>query len=131
MTQTISSFWCSGPFEVAGQLIDKRIRIGGKEAIIEGVQPFKRSENTAPGYTELLGMLPGQVFCPWRMAILFLIATHDEGRPGGCVKIQQVSFGGKTYKGPKQIALLFDITKPGVRGTTHWIDESTFEVLWT
>ncbi len=127
----MDEFWKKSPKKVAQDLSGKVVKHGKIRAVIKKAQGFSRKENQAGIYEPLLEMEPGGIYLPWNRAILFLIATHDRGAPGGCVLIREIEIKGVLYKGPQKVAEQLHINKTHLwmKGATRWLDDTTFEIL--
>ncbi|MDP3735104.1 MAG: DNA-3-methyladenine glycosylase [bacterium] len=117
--------------EVAKNLIGMTMVVGKLDAVILEAKGYSRSDNEKDGlYRPLLDMNPGEVFIPPRRrgVSLILIATHDRGRPGGCVLIRAGEINGAVFDGPGKLSRALGINMPA-EGTTEWLDEDRFRLV--
>lgn len=121
----------SGPKRVAKQLFGKYMVVGDKTVTIRDAEGFYRSEGLRPLYKPMLTMDPGSVYCPqFGRTILLVIAVLDRKKPGGRVLIREIQYNGSVISGPAKVAQYLGITESRRRGTTTWIDDTTFRIDW-
>ena len=121
------NIWENNPSDVARALQGKTMVFDSGEMTILLADGYPRSENTQNGlYAPILTADPGTIYCPrHRNALLILIATHDQGEPGGCVLIRAAEVGGHIYRGPGRISSRIQLDTHGMTGSTKWLDEDT------
>ena len=121
-------FWEQDPKRVAVDLLGRVMQVGELFATILEARGYAREENSGL-YGPVLTLSSGSVYCPRRHnTLLVLIATHDQGAPGGCVLIREVEIDGVLYKGPGKVSASLGIDRHGVSGSTAWLDEEAFRI---
>jgi 3-methyladenine DNA glycosylase Mpg len=121
-------FWQEDPKEVAQKLLGKTMVFKNTRGIILKAEGFRRKTNTGI-YKPIAEMAPGGVYCPRvRNSIIILIATFDNGRPGGCVLIKAAKIKNEVYNGPGKVAEQMGIVEPRSTGQAKWIDKDTFAI---
>lgn len=124
------NLWEQQPQDAAHGLLGKTLIVGNYEATVLVADGYPRSENTTNGlYGPILEAVPGTVYCPrHRNSVLLLIATHDQGEPGGCVLIRAAEVQGVIYRGPGRVSERLELREHGTTGVASSIDEDTFLV---